>query len=96
MFSNLQGKFNEQLFEIPEKTEQAEWSIRKLINIELSSHKRNTSKIDLKYKPELRRYEEVVYFTAAETNVTNIPTADERNKNVVDQSILRKRVDYYQ
>ena len=58
----------------------------------MSSGKRKTSKIDLYYKPERRGYKEVVHFTAAETDVTKIPTAEERNKNVVDQSILRKRL----
>ena len=43
------------------------------------SLKRNTSKVDLKYKPERRRYDEVVYFTAAEPDVTDIPTAEEGN-----------------
>ena len=58
----------------------------------MSSGKSKTSKIDLYYKPERRGYKEVVHFTAAETDVTKIPTAEERNKNVVDQSILRKRL----
>ena len=46
--------------------------------------------MNLRYKPDCRGYEEVVYFTAAENDVTNVPTAEEQNKNVVDQSILQK------
>ena len=84
--SSLTGreKFSEHVFDIPQKTEQAKWCIQKLVNNELSSSKRNARKIDLKHKLERRQYEDVVYFTAAETDVTLIPPAEARNKNVVD------------
>ena len=56
----------------------------------MSSRKRNKSKIEQKYKPDRRVYDDVAYLTAAETDVTNIPTAEEQNKNLLYQSVLRK------
>ena len=82
--------FPSNVSDIPEKTVQAKWCLRKVIINELSSHKRNKCKIELKYKPEHRVCDEVAYLTASETDVTNIPTAEEQNKNVVYQSVLQK------
>ena len=47
-FSNWQGSFDEHVFDFKQKTERAKWRIRKVINNELKSRKRNTSKIHIK------------------------------------------------
>ena len=57
----------------------------------MGSRKRNKSKIEQK-KAERRGYDEVAYLTAAQTDVTDIRTAEEQYKNVVYQSVLRKEL----